>query len=319
DKERYHCEFYPEGIHTWIAKPVTTVRSMPMEVAYPRHRLVRTTIHLPRQFALSNFTNTIRGPAGELRVERTYSAQTVHLEYEYKALTNFVGLPFTAKHLATLERMESELGYALNWQNAQVVASQGRLNGWVFSLAVLYSAALAFLAFYFYRRQYRLPPNLPSAATPTGHPELGGLGGWLILVAINLIFTPLRVVYYLAHSLKSFSPVAWHALTSPGGMAYNAAWGPLLTLELLGEMTVLTLSIFALVLFFQKRRAFPRWFIGLLVFNGTFVLADVFGAGLVKNLDPEHVSKTVLQVVVASGIWIPYMLRSRRVKATFVQ
>ncbi|HEV2210279.1 MAG TPA: DUF3857 domain-containing protein [Verrucomicrobiae bacterium] len=321
DKERYHCEFYPQGIHTWIARPSTTVRSMPMEVAYPRRRLVRTTIHLPRDFAVSNFTNTIRGPAGELRVKHSCNGRTVTLNYEYQALTNFVALPLTAKHLATLERMEGALGYALNWQNAQGIRGQGGLNGWVFSLAVLYTTALSAGVLFLYRRQRRSLASVPPVPASGDDPELSkltGLGGWLILVAINLILSPLRMLYYLSHSVKSFSPATWHALTSQKGMSYNPAWGPLLVLELLGQITVLTLSIFALVLFFQKRRVFPGWFIGLLVFNGIFVLADVLGVGLVKAPDPGKVFRHVAQVAVGCSVWIPYMLRSRRVKATFV-
>src|SRR2546427_7743878 len=72
DKQLYNCQFYPLAIHTWIAKPTTAIRSMPMELSFPRRRSVQTRIELPREFELSNFTNTIAGVAAELRIERAF-------------------------------------------------------------------------------------------------------------------------------------------------------------------------------------------------------------------------------------------------------
>ena len=77
DKQFYVCQFYPLGIHTWLAKPATTVRSMPMELSFPRLRLVETRIDLPRLFKLSNLTNTIEGPAAKLHFERTYQGYLI--------------------------------------------------------------------------------------------------------------------------------------------------------------------------------------------------------------------------------------------------
>ncbi len=109
DKQRYYCQFYPQAIHNWIMKPATAVRSMPMELSFPRRRSFQTRIELPREFELTNFTNTIAGPGAELRLRRVYRGRTVWLDYEYRALTNFVPVSLTAKHLDSLDRMENAL------------------------------------------------------------------------------------------------------------------------------------------------------------------------------------------------------------------
>jgi transglutaminase-like putative cysteine protease len=322
DKQRYSCQFYPLGIHTWIAKPTTAVRSMPMELSFARRRSVRTRIELPREFALSNSTNTIAGPAAELQVKRAYRGQTVWLDYEYRALTNFVPVSLTAAHLKSLDQMEDVLNYALNWQNKDGVAGRSGFNWPIFMLGAVYAGLFLTGAGLLSHRQCRSLSAGASAEPPLLDPKLSGLGGWLILVGIGLVCSPLRVLGSMIQSLDSFSPANWYALTHPGGVSYHPAWGTLLTLELLSQITVLILSLFVVVLFFQKRRIFPRWFITLLVLNSIFILGDEIAVHIVKTPSAAatlQVSRTVMQVFIGCAIWIPYMCVSRRVKATFVR
>jgi transglutaminase-like putative cysteine protease len=321
DKQRYNCQFYPLGIHTWITKPTTAVRSMPMELSFPRRRSIQTRIDLPREFKLSNYTNTIAGPAAELRVKRAYRGQTVWLDYEYTALTNFVPVSLTAEHLKSLDQMENALGYSLNWQNMDNVGSTSQFNWPIFLLGMIYAGMLSTGAGLLCRRQCRLLSAAASAQPPLLDQKLSGLGGWLILVGIGLVCGPLRLLAIMSHSLGAFSLWKWHALTNPGGVSYNPVWGPLLTLELLGQITILILNLFVLVLFFQKRRIFPRWFIALLVLNAIFILGDTIGVQFVKASSlalTMDLSRNLVQVFIGCGIWIPYMCLSRRVKTTFV-
>ena len=322
DKQRYNCQFYPLGIHTWIAKPATAVRSMPMELSFPRRRSVRTRIDLPRVFALSNLTNTIAGPAAELQIERAYRGQTVWLDYEYRALTNFVPVSLTAAHLKSLDQMEDALNYALNWQNDAGVAGSGGFNWPIFMLGAVYAGLFLTGAGFLSRRQCSLLSAGAPAAPPLLDPKLSGLGGWLILVGIALVCAPLRLLGNMSSSLGSFSPLNWCALTHPGGISYHPAWGSLLIFELLGQLTVLILSLFVVVMFFQKRRIFPRWFIALMVVNAFLVLGDAIGVQIVRKSPvaaTPQLSRSVVQALIGCAIWIPYMCKSRRVKATFVR
>jgi hypothetical protein len=322
DQQRYNCQFYPLGIHGWIARPATAVRSMPMELSFPRRRTVQTRIELPREFTLSNSTNTIRGPAAELRAERTYRGQTAWLYYEYRALTNYVPASRTAEHLKSLDQMESALGYSLTWQNMDGVRGTSQFNWPIFLLAAIYTGILAAGAVFIYRHHGRWLPAGAPAQPPPLDPKLSGLGGWLILVGFGVVCGPLRQLVFISHFLGSFSLWKWHALTNPGGMSYHPGWAPLLTLELLGQITILILSLVVARLFFEKRRLFPRSFIALLIFNTIFVLGDMIGVQLVR---PSSAAVTrdsfqsLAQVFFGCGVWIPYMCVSRRVKATFVR
>ncbi|HSY19565.1 MAG TPA: DUF3857 domain-containing protein, partial [Candidatus Acidoferrales bacterium] len=176
DKVRYQCHFYPLGIHTWITKPSTINRTLPLELSFPRKRTVETRIYLPRDFKLSSLINTIRGPAAELYVQRNVTARTVDLKYVYRSLTNEVPAALTAAHLAGFEEMEAAINYSLVWQSVDVAVGGGSSFNWpVFLLATFYSIICMVALVMIYRRQSRTPILDPP---PVLDPHLVGLGGW---------------------------------------------------------------------------------------------------------------------------------------------
>ena len=322
DKQQYRCEFYPLGIHSWVTKPAAAARHMPLELFYPRLRSVFTMLELPRDFKLSNSTNLVKGPGAELRFKREFRGRKVWLTYEYQALTNFIPVSLAAAHMESLERMENALGYSLHWQNGDTMKAGSQTNWPVSVLAMLYTSLLCAGAVMLYRRQGQLAGVGEAGPAPLPSQPLTGLGGWLVLVGIGLTVSSVRLLVAIVRSSPSFGAVKWHALTHAGGVSYHPLWGPILIFELLGQLTTLALAIMALLLFFQKRRLFPRLFIGLLVFNALFVIADTIGVQLLNTGSSKAdaaVARNLFAVAIGCSIWIPYMLQSRRVKATFVR
>ncbi len=148
------------------------------------------------------------------------------------------------------------------------------------------------------------------------------IGGWLILVAIGLIFTPLRLLVVL---FKDLLPVisgdTWSRLTTPGTTAYHPLWAPLLLFETIGNCVFIVFPIIITVFFFQRRRFVPTLIIVLLLTNLVFVAADYFAASLIPLIDVQEDMGSLVElarVVIACAIWVPYFLISKRVKGTFV-
>jgi hypothetical protein len=149
-----------------------------------------------------------------------------------------------------------------------------------------------------------------------------GIGGWLILVVIGLLISPIRICYHLVTvHWPIFRDGAWPILTTPGTEVYHALWAPLIAFEIAGNLLTLALGLVTLWFLVRKSRLTPILAITWLMVNTAFVVADYFAANLIPAIaaqsDPDS-TKELLRSIVAASIWIPYFLLSKRVKATFV-
>jgi hypothetical protein len=94
---------------------------------------------------------------------------------------------------------------------------------------------------------------------------------------------------------------------------------------LAGEMffnsLMILASLYLIYLFFTKKSFFPKLYIWTLVFSLIFIPLDAI---LVSSIFPNievfdaETMKEIGRTVIVSLVWIPYMLISKRVKATFV-
>jgi hypothetical protein len=301
---------------------------MPLEISFPRRRVVETKIDLPKVFKVRNLTNTISGPAAELRIKHHFQGATIWLEYDYRSLTDYVPETRTAEHFKSLDRMENAIGYVLTMprsEPAPVAAhappplTDAGFNWPMFWVATLFgmvfSAGAALACWHHGRVLSAQPPPLAGA-------ELRGLGGWLVLIGLRLVFSPILQVIQLARSANSLSVPVWHSLTTPGSTSYHAGWLPLLTFELLAQIGFFIFGLFLLVLFFQKRRPFPIWYIVGLSANLVYALVDGIGTAGIKPPTPDttvSITTMIFAGLIGCAIWIPYMLLSRRVKSTFIR
>ena len=153
--------------------------------------------------------------------------------------------------------------------------------------------------------------------------KLEGIGGWLLLVAVGIIFSPLRIIFQLFPLYSDiFTDGYWEILTTPGTDAYHVMWAPILLVEMGTNLVLIFVWLFIIFLFFSKKRAFPKWYIGIVVFTLLFLVFDAFAIKLVLPNEPTFDSETVKEIsrtLISCVIWIPYMLISKRVKATFVK
>ena len=152
--------------------------------------------------------------------------------------------------------------------------------------------------------------------------EPQGLGGWLVLVAIGLIISPIRALLALFRDLLPiFTEGNWPLLTDPSSSAYHPLWAPLLVFDGVSYIAIIAASIIALVLFLQRAPLFPRVMIALYLASLAIVATDFFAARLIPAVTTQEQAEGTRQLLRAIGtcaVWVPYMLRSRRVRNTFI-
>jgi len=153
--------------------------------------------------------------------------------------------------------------------------------------------------------------------------NLEGIGGWLILLAIGMVVTPIRLIMLMNTIYPEiFSTGVWEALTTRGSDAYNPLWAPILIGEILINSGLLLVWLYIAYKFLTKSRDFPRFYIGIAVFSLLFVVADAFAVKLVLPNEPAFDPDTIQELmrsVTMVVVWVPYVLVSKRVKATFIE
>lgn len=152
--------------------------------------------------------------------------------------------------------------------------------------------------------------------------ELNGIKGWLILVGIGIIFSPIRLGFSL---LQTYTPMmkdgSWEKATTVGSSNYIPHFQALIITEISYNLCIMIASIYLIYLFTKKSKDFPKLFIIIGLISILVIPIDAYLATLVFNemevFDKETL-KEFMKTVVGYFIWIPYMLVSERVKQTFI-
>ena len=148
-----------------------------------------------------------------------------------------------------------------------------------------------------------------------------GLGGWLILVGIGVVINPINQIYQFNLIYKdTIGAVYWKFLITPNSESYIPYLQPLIISELIGCVIFTIASLYIIYLFFKEKKLFPKFFCYFMFFIALWVYVDAFFAMLVfpdEPLDSETI-REMIQVIIVCSIWIPYMLVSKRVAATFI-
>ena len=153
--------------------------------------------------------------------------------------------------------------------------------------------------------------------------NLKGLRGWLILVGIGLVFSPIKLIAtYYPIFLQILTDGTWEILTTQGSVAYHPLWGPLLTGEIMFNSGMVLFFGYLLYLFFTRHYLFPKVYIIMMTISVAFIPLDAWVTTVILPNEPVFdpaTTKELLRAALGMVIWVPYMLVSKRVKATFVE
>ncbi len=155
--------------------------------------------------------------------------------------------------------------------------------------------------------------------------NLEGIGGWLILVLIGLIISIITSAYAAwEYDIKSLIEKSLYVCLDPQSELYNLFVIPTLIYELFINIGSVLVSIVLLILLFKKKKKFPKVFcIFNIVYIFLFIIDNVLAIKMQKayNQDVSYsgvLSSDVIRQLIPTIIWVNYMIRSERVKNTFV-
>ena len=317
------ASFYPQEIRDVLPDPGSRKRTMPLALSFPESVVHEAVIHLPVDWPLTPHDETVQTPAFRFVAHASSSGRVLRLRYEWKTLADAVPAAETKEALGRISKIVDGLGWELTYDPdaaARVPPSGlGNLNVPVVAATLLLAAACIVAAVVVARWRFRAPPVLPSEEDI----HLAGLGGWLVLVGIGCLVRPVAITVLLATNYASvFRTSIWTSLTSPGGESYHPAWAPILLGELFVNVALLVLSGLLAVLFFRRKRAFPPLAMAALALAFGFAAVDAGATRLLPEAARQAAGDGTADVgraAVQALIWVPYFLRSRRVRATFLR
>jgi hypothetical protein len=319
DKTQWEFEVTASTIDGLLVRPGGKARTAPLGLGQPVHVVHLTDVVLPSPWKVTPETQEVTGKAGRFSYASRYSDRKLQLEYHYRSLADAIAPGDLSAYIKDVDRMRSFLSYHVWKPTAAAKAAAApvvpRFANWpIFAAVGLFVPMLVVgcTAGYLYR-------PAPVRFGPGGaDPSLDGIGGWLLLVGIGILFTPLRLVFDIVSLFPSYGADTWARLTTPGSPDYHSLWATLLIGELLGNALFLGFSVLNAALFLQKRRSFPWFFIAFLVTNAVFLMIDGALAAIVSGKADDTASAMALvRSITATSIWVPYFLASKRVKATF--
>lgn len=150
--------------------------------------------------------------------------------------------------------------------------------------------------------------------------QLEGLGGWLIFVQLGLYFTLVLIAFQLAiYTVPLMGSETWSEFANPSSELYDPLIRPLLFGELVFNTVNLVLAVLCLIKMYQKKAAFPRLMILFYLINLLAGMVEYAMIAQIPLLQEDNDLRGLVRQILMTAIWVPYFLRSVRVRNTFVK
>jgi hypothetical protein len=301
-----------------VAQPATVLRMAPLGVPYPLDVSQTIEVVLPEKWFLAPKQVRLKDDAVDFAFDLSITGNRVTLRYRLRTLCDSVPPGNVAKHLHLRREIANLLDYSFFRGGGH--AAPLSVNWFLIGLTVQWCAVLAALWVIGYR--YRPEPfALPGTAGAGEERALCGIGGWLIVSCIGLAATLIAAFCTLATDWAFFDANTWAALTVQGQPAYHPLWRPAMIVELFGTLFLIALVSLNGVLLVQRRASFPRLMILLFLSNALVVaLMAVFAEqipAIEDGLKPGEPLRSMVRAVTGVCVWVPYFLKSKRVRYTF--
>lgn len=288
-------------------------RETPVTLLFPNELKYTISVKFPENWALDAKPYALESHYYNFMFKPKVNGKVITLQYNFKAVNDHVPMIGMDQYKKDMDQLENSTGYVFSY-NASLAGKEGAsgssgVNWLVLFLAAAAAAFFTYLASKYYKRS--IPQIYPSYSA-------WDIGGWLILIGIVIVVSPIRMMISMI-DLETFQNSVWVGLST----AYPEKNLSLLQLFLILEVVT---NVFLLVgycllpfLFFRKRDLFPSTMRFLMIFNFLFLLVDYVMADLIfdTHMLTENIPELVGRII-SIAIWVPYLLISERVKQTFV-
>jgi transglutaminase-like putative cysteine protease len=305
------ADFYAQEVRDRIVQIAAPGRKFPYALPFPGETIETVDVTFPADWYVPTVAASRGNPWLDfaLRTEQKPRGIVLTWSVRYKAAS--VPAAEIRRFADDVRTILDQLGFELPWGGRpRPRTGLARVNWPVALVAVLLTFVTGFAAFRVLSgaRAARVPP-LPDDA------PYEGLGGWLVLVGFGVLVRPL---FLLAAMVKDqaqfFDVVTWESFTAAG---QHEALAAVVLAEVGVNLSLLVLSVAVLVAYFRKLRRFVPLFATQLVATPVVLILDnVASTAVLGKSDPTGTAQAA-GALLPSMLWIWYLVKSRRVRATF--
>jgi transglutaminase-like putative cysteine protease len=319
DDGRYiFVNFEPYLIADHIKIVEAPIRTMPYAVTHPVRYQHTTRILLPEGSYFDNELITVEDSAFRFTRTVDFSDDVLILDYVYESISDHVKLEHIQSHKNNIREALEISSFHIQMPDPALGLGEYSFDSndinWPMVILILLSfAATTFLSFkyiYFYDPPYQ--------ATEQINGKLEGISGWLVLPALSLIINPLKIAVESSDGWYVFSATQWSIVGDTTGTSMLIT----IAFEMVTNVAMFVMGLFLIVMFFTRRRSFPRLFIMYFVFCTIVFAVDLVTVHLLPypelEIEPSDYTE-LIQMTLYTVIWSLYFIVSKRVKATFTR
>lgn len=149
-----------------------------------------------------------------------------------------------------------------------------------------------------------------------------GIGGWLILVVLQIFLTSSNLITGLSENFKAFTnSKLLSTLMTNNHPYYSPYWGFVITLQtIFGTFIGIYIIITAIFFFKASKKAIKLMIIYYILICSYAALIIISNSLIPYSANNESANSlgSLIGTILASLIWISYFLKSKRVRNTFV-
>ena len=318
-KGKKSIEIFAKSVYEQVPDPANAYAGAPFALVYPRDINYTIEISMPENWAFDENEYHVKTASYQFDFEPEVRKNIVTLRYRYKTFKDHIPADEVAKYKTDYNKIEELFDYNMFYTNSgsqsEEKSSAGSTTGQNVNWLMVF-LALAFCGgFTFLLRHFNKKSADVMYSAESGWP----IGGWVVVLGITLALGAVLQIFRFTQN-DFFNLAAWKIMGEQGG--------PNLQLVLVAEMGISLLWICAVAAlmywFIQRRDIFPRMFMGYMgsLIAGQLLLVVLYSIVKIPEAYGDLRSPLLLQVFrtgIYAAIWGSYVLRSERVKSTFLQ
>ncbi|WP_319502336.1 DUF3857 domain-containing protein [uncultured Draconibacterium sp.] len=304
--ENISTNFQAQSIQNLLRRETYPSRKSPMAIAYPLDITQTIVANLPYDWPINNESETISEEGFNFSRTVSYRNRQLRLDYNYKTTQSYVDKSKYFDFLDKSENIFNQLNFTLWYTAPKTVEKQKESAHPFFIIFIILIISLcsmvAFLAF-------KYDPKVDSKYLNNKKP----IGGWLLKPAIGIItWTIFSSVYFMIK-------LEWgiNSWLLPSSSNYPSLHLMSRFLMLFGVLFIAIFGALNSILLFLKRSSFPRM---MILYYVSFSILTLLISTLIFVIQKEGgVFFMNLLPFINCAIWIPYFIKSKRVKETFTR